>query len=436
MGVSQQEELLSTGIERLDAVLGGGLWAGDTVPVVGAPGSGKPPLAVQLAFQAAVAGRTALCVSTDSEPSSRLVKHLRDFSFWEDRLIGTRLFPGSLKLVAKMSVNLLVAAGKERGASLLIIDGFLRLRDLHRDDAAMRTFVSDLGVAVGALGCTTVLMFVFVPERRGDAPPGVTLCDAVIELYRQAGGGQGRMSDVWKMRGSANLEGEHGMRIDGDGVTLFPRMEALPLPVKEPIVQHSASFGAFGAPDLDEMTAGGLPRTSESLLAGAPGNGETLLGLQYLLDGAERGERGLWLGFRESQSALIRLKDFMASFAERAPTWGITTLLTRELGQVVDPELDFADSPLEVLAETVILLRDVELQGALARVSSILKMRDAPHDHSIRQDELGSGLGHRVPKTTQSAEGLLSGIARLPSEGRGKRDEGTGRRGALEGGDA
>ena len=87
---------------------------------------------------------------------------------------------------------------------------------------------------------------------------------------------------------------------------------------------------------------------------------------------------------------------------------------------MVGPELDFAGSPLEVLAENVILLRYVEFQGDLRRILSILKMRDTMHDHSIRQYEIG-GEGIRVLSRQESAEGLLTGIARLPSERRVKR---------------
>ncbi|KYF72479.1 RAD55 family ATPase [Sorangium cellulosum] len=82
-----------------------------------------------------------------------------------------------------------------------------------------------------------------------------------------------------------------------------------------------------------------------------------------------------------------------------------------------------------MLAENVILLRHVELQGVLRRILSILKMRETAHDHSIRQYEIG-GEGIRGLAPQETAEGLLTGIARLPSERRVKR-RGTapGRRG-------
>jgi circadian clock protein KaiC len=118
-----------------------------------------------------------------------------------------------------------------------------------------------------------------------------------------------------------------------------------------------------------------------------------------------------------------RRHDVMAALTESVRTRGVTTVLVRETSQRVGPELDFADSPLEVLAENVILLRYVEYEQELARIISVLKMRDAQHDHTIRQYDV-EGEGFRVLPMTESRQGILAGIARLPSERRVKRGKG------------
>jgi len=73
-----------------------------------------------------------------------------------------------------------------------------------------------------------------------------------------------------------------------------------------------------------------------------------------------------------------------------------------------------------VLAENLLLMRYVEFRGDLYRIISVLKMRDTDHDHSIRQYDI-TKAGIRVLAKMESAEGVLTGIARLPSEMRVKR---------------
>ena len=65
-----------------------------------------------------------------------------------------------------------------------------------------------------------------------------------------------------------------------------------------------ASSGIVG---LDDVLGGGFPRAQIFLIEGNPGAGKTTLGLQFLLDGAKRGERVCYVGLAESERALRRL---------------------------------------------------------------------------------------------------------------------------------
>ena len=56
-----------------------------------------------------------------------------------------------------------------------------------------------------------------------------------------------------------------------------------------------------GIPGLDQITEGGLPRGRVSLVAGSAGAGKTLLGLEFLVAGAQKyGEPGVLVSFEES----------------------------------------------------------------------------------------------------------------------------------------
>jgi circadian clock protein KaiC len=56
-----------------------------------------------------------------------------------------------------------------------------------------------------------------------------------------------------------------------------------------------------GVPGLDEVLAGGLPSRRVHLVQGAPGAGKTTLALQFLLHGAARGERCLYISLSETR---------------------------------------------------------------------------------------------------------------------------------------
>src|SRR5687768_14888284 len=65
-----------------------------------------------------------------------------------------------------------------------------------------------------------------------------------------------------------------------------------------------ASTGIAG---LDEILGGGLPANHLYLIDGEPGTGKTTLALQFLLAGAERGMRGLYVTLSESRAELAEV---------------------------------------------------------------------------------------------------------------------------------
>src|ERR1700737_4239708 len=74
---------LSTGIPRLDTVLGGGLPVGSLTVVAGSPGTGKTILAQQICFRNATAEHKAVYYSTISEPPEKFINHLEAFDFFD-----------------------------------------------------------------------------------------------------------------------------------------------------------------------------------------------------------------------------------------------------------------------------------------------------------------------------------------------------------------
>jgi circadian clock protein KaiC len=64
---------------------------------------------------------------------------------------------------------------------------------------------------------------------------------------------------------------------------------------------EKANFGASG---LDDITSGGLTRGRLFLLEGSPGTGKTTIATQFLMAGAEAGERSLYITLSETEDEL------------------------------------------------------------------------------------------------------------------------------------
>src|SRR5688500_3021345 len=62
-----------------------------------------------------------------------------------------------------------------------------------------------------------------------------------------------------------------------------------------------------GIPGLDDITKGGFPQGRPTLVSGGPGSGKTLLGVSFLVNGAETyGEPGVLLTFEENAEELAQ----------------------------------------------------------------------------------------------------------------------------------
>lgn len=67
---------------------------------------------------------------------------------------------------------------------------------------------------------------------------------------------------------------------------------------------------ATGISGLDEILGGGLPANRTYLVQGEPGVGKTTLGMQFLIEGVRRGERGVYVALSESE---VEIRDIARS---------------------------------------------------------------------------------------------------------------------------
>ena len=77
-------------------------------------------------------------------------------------------------------------------------------------------------------------------------------------------------------------------------------------PEKRVKTQLATESATSGIAEFDTILKGGFPRNRICLLQGPPGSGKTTLALQFLLAGAEQGEKGAYITFSETAAELTQ----------------------------------------------------------------------------------------------------------------------------------
>jgi circadian clock protein KaiC len=298
-----------TRIPGLDTLLGGGLLAGDSYLVTGKPGTGKTTLANHLAFSQAAAGKSVVFATIMTETHDRMLAHLQGFQFADPSLVGTHiryvslqrhLQEGGLELV----LQALRDAVREHNADLLIVDGTGIAETFAHSEFEFGRFVHAIQARSALLGCTTLLLY-----GRGSDDAIEAHVDGVIQLSHEPVLARDvRWIRVAKLRGSRQLTGRHQFAITQSGIAVFPRLEAA-LMDSMPTWPEINGRRGFGVPGLDAMLKGGVVAGGSTVVMGPPGAGKTILGLHFLAEGVQKGERGIIATFQETGPALAATGD-------------------------------------------------------------------------------------------------------------------------------
>lgn len=380
----------------------------------------------------------------------------------------------------KEAKDLLLKTVRERKARLLFVDGVRSLRDMWQDEAKLRGFLYELNVGLAQLDAVALLTTEY-PLRKLMEFPEATTVDGIVALSALRFGGRVvRRLEVAKLRGRAHLTGEHLMHITGGGIVIVPRLEETTDANQDfqPTGERCA-FGlpeldsvlSGGLPAMSTTLMAGSTGVGKTLLAtkfiatgaaqGEPGllvsysepvgrlvarargvaidveplmragnmhlryrastnlEGDDLIA-EILQQTRELGIKRLVVdGIGEVEECILekeRVRGMLTSLIVRLRDWGVTTLFIKEVPKLAGPDVDFSDTPISITAENMLFFRQVELRGRLRRVASVLKMRESGYDPYVRELEISSA-GLRVLGPLDSAEGLLTGVARyLPMQ--------------------
>jgi circadian clock protein KaiC len=300
-------EFESTGDTWLDRILGGGIPTRSIVVIAGEPGSGKTMLTLQTLFNAARRGRKCLYFTTVSEPAIKVIRYMQLFDFFDAELLEEHVIFSDLgeclRAGAEQTLEAIGALVEKHEPAFVAIDSFRAVGELLRGQADMRRFIYDLAVQMAGWGATTFL----VGEYTRDEYSGFAefaIADGIIRLGSERQQLTSiREMEVLKLRGSSYISGQHFFDISPSGIAVYPRVSA-PIDVQGQASVEPHERSCTGIAGLDDLLGGGLPRNTSTIIQGGTGTGKTLLGLQFLVHGAARGERGVLFTLEETPDQL------------------------------------------------------------------------------------------------------------------------------------
>lgn len=373
---------------------------------------------------------------------------------------------GILKLLNSESMRL--------KATTIVIDGLFVLEESVASEREFRQFINYLSNLANLLGCTILLL---TNSRRGPTSPEYTMVDGWIEIgmmtldYRSY-----RYLQVHKFRGSGFVLGRHMALIGNDGMRVLPRLETVTglapnngsdePPLSTGVAEldtmlhgglpHGSSSLVLGPTGIGKTTLGlqfvgnssaaepglifSFYETPKRIGRKAAGLGlnleqqiadgtvevlwqsltDTLLDdIGYRLLGAvrRRGVKRLFVdgidAIEQSSIYPARLAPFLAALANALRDEGVTSIFTSEIPQLVGGEAEIAFGSVSAVAENIMLLRYVELEGAMRRVFSLVKVRESDFDATLRELSITS-QGLKLQPLPAPMEGLLNGHAHRP----------------------
>ena len=291
------------------------------------------------------------------------------------------------------------------------------------------------------------------------------ISDGIIHLHTSSGE---RALSVTKYRGSDFRAGPHSLRLTNQGMQVFPHL--LPEMYGQVFVAESISSGI---PELDELLHGGLERGTITILTGPSGVGKTSLGLQFMKEAAGRGERSLIYSFEEAEETIIRrceainipirtmvergtlilkqieplhytpdefaylvrreveqqqtsivMLDSVAGYrlsvhgedlvshihalSKYLQNMGVAVLVINEV-EAITGEFRATEVGISYMADNIVFLRYLEMQGEMHRAIGVLKKRLTDFERTLREIEI-SRYGIKIGRPLTGLRGILNGI--------------------------
>lgn len=357
----------------------------------------------------------------------------------------------------------------------VVLDSLSELRLLAQSSLRYRRQILALKHFFSKRQCT-VMMLDDRSVEKGDIQlhsivHGVISLEQTVSDY----GAERRRLRIVKLRGLRYRGGYHDFTIESGGLKVYPRLIAAE---HERSFDYAAV--TTGLPELDSLLGGGLMPGTNTLISGPAGAGKTSMAVRCAVAALERGQKAAYYLFDErlgtlmvrsaalgmplqpyidSGQLVIRqidpaelspgefagavqkavdgegvefvVIDSLNGYLQAMPSDNYLTLQLHELltylGQQgvvsmmifgmhgITGELR-ANIDLSYLADSVLMLRFFEADGAVHKSMAVIKTRTSEHERTIREFNVGAG-GIRIGEPITAFDGVLSGQPRYLVKG-------------------
>lgn len=359
-------------------------------------------------------------------------------------------------------IKSIVEAVDKHKPSCVFLDSITMLKSINQDPFQMR----NMALSFIQFICQHATLLITSEAYEQTADKDATFwVDGIIQLEYSS---DWRKISVSKFRGSDFLHGNHAFKINEQGVTVYPRLR--PGNYDRTFLSEPISTGIV---ELDDLLHGGIEKGTVTIVSGPTGAGKTNFGIQFAKEAASRGERSAVYTFEESSevlakrsesigvpvqsmiengnlniksieplsyspdefSALVRRDieendtkiviidsvggyslsvreentlERLHSLAVYLQNVGVTTLMIHETANITG-QFETTGMNASYLADNIIFLRYLELNGELRKAIGVLKKRMSDFERTIREFDITSE-GLKVGKKMTNLRGILTGM--------------------------
>ncbi|MES2413735.1 MAG: ATPase domain-containing protein [Pseudomonadota bacterium] len=336
---TSETALLSSGIEGLDNILGGGLTSDRIYLIEGEPGTGKTTTGLQFLVEGAQHGESVVYI-TLAETADELRDVAMSHGWQVDNIHIEEVLPSENLLQPEAQYTMFHPSEVEMGTTMqlilsvidkrkpkrVVIDSLSELQLLADSPLRYRRQVLALKQFFASRACTVMLLddrtAAGVDLQVRSIAHGVITLEQSVKEY----GAERRRVRVVKYRGMAFRGGMHDYEIQYGGLCVYPRLVAAESRVMKKREQLKSSLV-----ELDSLLGGGLEEGTSTLIAGPPGTGKSSLAAQWVAAAAKRGQKSAMFLFEESTNNLLNRADGLGMDVRTPFENGVLTI------QQVDP---------------------------------------------------------------------------------------------------
>ncbi len=357
---------------------------------------------------------------------------------------------------------------------ILVIDPVTVIAESRPNDLDKRLFIFELLTRMKSWNLLVILTGEFTLESLKQSPLSY-LVDGILHISEEIVGEKSeRYLTIIKMRGRKYVAGRHTYKISSDGITVFPRLLPVIEP-KGTAPTNRISTGVEGLDRMlkggllkdDVILFYGGPGTGKTIFGlhfiyegATKGENGLIISLEEWPSKLKRNAKTFGWDFEQLETKgfvkfiffsptlfhadehamlmkefieknkvkriffdgiedlvtpipdVIKRRDYVHSLIDYFSSQGVTTLLTSELPELFG-NISLTLETLSGSVDTVVLLRQVEVEGHMRKALSILKCRGSDHDKEIREFEI-TGKGIEVKVAMKGYENVMAGMARKP----------------------